>query len=63
MYFLVLVGFFGAAVPEPLPNRAMENKYAIENPMKGVRIPLNKPKEERRALTNKQQFHIIEVRK
>lgn len=41
-------------------NRGIEDNYATKNPMKGVKLPITKPKNERRVLSKKEQSLFFE---
>lgn len=41
-------------------NRGMEDNYAAKNPMRGVKLPLNRPKDERRVLSRNEQALFFE---
>lgn len=41
-------------------NRGIEDNYATKNPMRGVKLPLNRPKNERRVLSRNEQALFFE---
>ena len=41
-------------------NRGMEDNFALKNPMKGVRLPVNRPRNERRILEKTEQALFFE---